>query len=219
MDSLQFAIIDNGMKMSFTDWGFSMFHAGISGILSGRKVSLSRISYAYPSGAMNHCTEIFRQSGLDRLIVIDTDQSFEPSDLANLLSHDVPLVAGMYVKKQPGIEFTIRKLDDENPFSDDPDCMAENPLIEVACVSRGFINIHRSVFDLMEPTVDVIQDTQTDTVIRDWWKPYPNGHSEDFAFCDRYRALGGKVYCDQRVRIGHWGPIQFPIPGTFKETL
>lgn len=214
-DSLHFSIIDNGMRMSFTDWGYSMFRAGVSGVLAGREITVSRVSYAYPHGAMTWATEIFLKSGADRLIVIDTDQSFEPRDMALLLSHDVPLVAGMYVKKKPGCEFTLSPLDDENPFTEDVALANLNPLVEVARVSRGFISIHKSVFELMRPTVEVIQDTQTGTEIRDWWKPYPNGHSEDFAFCDRYRALGGKVYCDQRIRIGHWGPIQFPIPGTF----
>ena len=214
-DSLFFPIIDNGGRISFTDWGYSLFHSALAGCFTGRQTHLGRISYAYPSGAMNHATELFLASGADRMIVVDTDQSFTPQDMRLLLSHDLPLVAGMYCKKKPGMEFTLSSLDNENPFTDDPQRILDNPLVEVARVSRGFINIHRSVFESMLPTVDVIQDIQTETEIRDWWKPYPNGHSEDFAFSDRYRELGGKIFVDQRIRIGHWGPIEFPIKGTY----
>lgn len=218
-DSLNIAVIDNGGKMAYADWGYSwirsLIHPAVVEQLAGRKLFTSRISYGYNYGAMNLATEMFRDCNADRLIVVDLDQDFEPKDLANLLSHDVSMVSGMYVKKQPGIEFTLSKLDDENPFSDDAFAMEANPIIEVARTSRGFINIHRSVFDLMEPTVDRFFDEQTEKEIRNWWKPYQNGHSEDFAFCDRYRALGGKVYVDQRIRIGHWGPTRHPIPGTY----
>lgn len=215
-ESLFIPVIDNGSKLAFADWGFSMFRAAISKCFEGRVVFPGRLSYGYQSGAMNHVTEQFLTCGADRMVVVDLDQDFEPKDMNHLLSHDVPLVAGCYVKKVPGMNFTLSTLPDSpNPFTDDKEEMQKNPLVEVARVSRGFINIHRSVFDLLLPTVDIIDDTQTGTVIRDWWKPYPNGHSEDFAFCDRYRAAGGKVYVDQRIRIGHWGPIKFPIPGTF----
>ncbi len=221
-DSLNIAVIDNGGKMAYADWGYSwicsLIHPAVVEQLSGRQIYTSRVSYGYNFGAMNIATEMFRQSKSDRLIVVDLDQDFTAIDFANLLSHDVAMVSGMYVKKQPGIHFTLSKLSDDNPFSDKREEMEATPLIEVAQTSRGFINIHRSVFDLMESTVERFFDEQTETEIRNWWKPYQNGHSEDFAFCDRYRALGGKVYVDQRIRIGHWGPTRHPIPGTYSLT-
>lgn len=204
------------MKLAFADWGYSWIRSLIDPKvmeqMEGRRVVTIRISYAYPGGAMNHATKLFLESGCDRLIVVDLDQEWQPRDLAFLLSHDVPLVAGMYCKKQMAMEFVLQALEPGgNPFSDKPEEIASNPLVEVAMVSRGFIGIHRSVFDSVHNTTPAIHDTQTGEVIRDYWAPMPNGHSEDFAFCKRYREAGGKVFCDQRIRIHHWGPQKFPV--------
>ena len=33
--------------------------------------------------------------------------------------------------------------------------------------------------------------------------------SEDFAFCDRWRALGGTVWVDLTLGLNHTGPVKF----------
>lgn len=50
--------------------------------------------------------------------------------------------------------------------------------------------------------------------IVEFWKTMPGGHSEDFDFCDRWRALGGKILVDQRITAQHEGSVVYPISGT-----
>lgn len=187
-----------------------MFMLGMSGVLADRKIIVEGISFPYPDGAMGIATSNFMRQGLDRMIVIDTDEVFAPSDVENLLSHDLPIVSGLYPKKKPGMEFPIVALDGDDPLADDG-----RVLREVARCARGFINIHRSVFELMQPHVESYECPEFNTREYLYWKNLPGGHSEDFAFCDLYRKLGGKVFIDYRIRVKHEGSCSYPIQGTY----
>ena len=210
-ESVYFPIIDNGMGLSRTGWGMSMFELGISGVLAGRQVFFEQISYPYPDGAMQLATATFRERGLDRMVVIDTDETFRPDDVRILLSHDLQFVSGLYPKKRLGLEFPVVPLDgDDNPFIED-----ENPLREVARCARGFLSLHRSVFDILESHVSryFCEESKKEQPL--FWNNLPGGHSEDFALCDLWRRHGGKVWIDKRIVVRHEGSVSYPIPGTY----
>ena len=195
------------MGMSRTSWAFSMIMA-----LSARAFSMQGFSYPYPDGAMNIATGEFLEGGFDEMIVIDTDIKFERRDLDNLLSHDVPLVFGLYPKKQPGLTYPVQTLEgEENPFTDD----GRGDLREVARCARGFMRVKREVFDQLKPIVPTYIDAMTGKTESAYWRPLPGGHSEDFQFCDDYRSIGGRVLVDRRICTQHEGSATYPIPGTF----
>jgi hypothetical protein len=198
-------VIDNGMGLSRTSWAFSMLAA-----LNRRSFTLQSISYPYPDGAMNIATADFLESDCDEMIVIDTDVVFTRQQLDWMLSHDEPLVFGIYPKKQPGLVFPCIGLNgEENPFQQ------EGPLCEVARTARGFMRVHRSVFEKMIPHVEKYTDAQTGREQYCFWKTLLGGHSEDFFFCDLWRSLGGKILVDKRCTAQHEGSAVYPIPGTF----
>ncbi len=210
-ESLYVPIIDNGGGMSRSSWGLSMFMLGMSPAMAGRKVIVEGISFPYPDGALNIATASFMESGCDRMLIIDTDEVFKPSDVEALLSHGEPFVCGIYPKKKPGLEFPIVPLDGDNPFAED----GRPPLRKVARCARGFSSIHRSVFKAMQPHVEKYVCAQTEKEEFLYWKTLPGGHSEDFAFCDLWRKLGGKVLVDISVRVIHEGSASYPIAGTY----
>jgi len=210
-ESIYAPVIDNGSGNSRSAWGLSMFMLGMSPVMQGRKVVVEGISFPYPCGAMNIATASFLESGCDRMLTIDTDEVFKPSDVEMLLSHNEPFVNGIYPKKKPGLEFPIVPIDGDNPFTED----GRPPLREVARCARGFSSIHRDVFESMKPHVECYECPQTNKREYQFWKTLPGGHSEDFAFCDLWRKLGGKVLVDISVRVIHEGIISFPIAGTY----
>lgn len=211
-ESLFFPVIDNGGGNSRTAWGMSMFVLGLSGVLAGRKVVVKSISYPYPDGAMNIATSHFLDSGCDRMIIIDTDEVFEPWCVSLLLSHDLPFVSGLYPKKCPGLEWPCVPLDEDPlPFADDGRPYPR----EVARCARGFLNLHRDVFIQMQDAVPDYFCDQTQSQRKLFWRGLPGGHSEDFEFCDRWRILGGKVLVDPRITVLHEGSVSYPIPGTY----
>lgn len=162
---------------------------------------------------MNIASNDFLRCGADEMLTIDTDVIFEPKHVQYILEHDEPLVFGMYPKKQPGLTFPIELLEEENPFSLDP--RIGPPLVEVKRVARGFMRVHRSVFYEMAPHVPVFTDENTKLKFRQFWQTLPGAHSEDFNFCDQWRASGGKILVDQRITAQHEGSAIYPIPGTY----
>lgn len=217
---LAVAILDNGMGLSSTHWGRSMFRAAIAGAFDEWDVMITGISYPYPAGGMNIATHEFMKSDCERMLIIDTDEEFEPRHVKWLLSHSEPYVNGMYPKKKPGLEFPVELIEDggepgTSPFAVDPLADGVEPLVEVARCARGFLSVHRSAFELVRPKCGEYLDAHSGEVHVEYWKGQPGGGSEDYNFCDLYRSMGGKVLIDQRCVIFHWGPCKFPIPDTF----
>ena len=209
---LHLPLIDNGIGLSRTSWALSLAVACMT-TLRDYSVNIQSISYPYPDGAMNKATADFLASDADEMVVIDTDVVFSREHLAFLLEHDEPLVFGLYPKKQPGLEFPVVPLA-ENPA---PFALDGSPLREVARCARGFMRVHRSVFEKLKPHVPSFIDAQTGKTEYVFWQNLPGGHSEDFAFCDLWRSIGGRILVDRRICAQHEGSVIYPIPGTFQK--
>jgi len=194
-----YPIIDNGMGLSVTAWAVSMLHA-----VEGDPV-FCHISTPYCGYAMDIATQQFMQSDCDEMILIDTDLVFTPEHLACLLQHDEPLVFGLYSKRTVKFEAPLVTLPgNENPAT------APGVLWEVAKTARGFMRAHRSVFETMRPHVPVLKGTEFGD-LPNYWPTQPDGTSEDFAFCARWRELGGRILIDKRILVQHVGQARFPI--------
>lgn len=212
MKKIYVPLIDNGMGLCRTRWAISFFGAAISGAFSGREVTWQYYSYPYPNGACNAVADAFMKSGCDEMFLHDLDIVYTSKQLEMLLSHDVPYVGGIVPKRTLGLEIAAFN---HEPFA--PDAFAEgvNPLVDADC-GRGFVRIHRSVFETVKPHVPTYVDDQGNGEIRsEYFQSKPGGHSEDFAFCELYRKLGGKPCVDQRILVGHEGAIVYPVKGTF----
>jgi len=209
--SLFLPVIDNGMGLSRTSWAVCMMALCASPIFRDRRVEIQPFSYPYPDGAMNAVTADFMRSGCDELLIIDTDVVFKPHDIEWLLSHEVEVVAGLYPKKKIGLEFPCQQLEgfdfSKNPFA--------NPLLPVKRVARGFMRIKRGVFTKLAQCTETYDDVETGEKCFDFWRKLAGGHSEDFYFCDTWRAIGGVVYIDQRICTQHEGHALYPIAGTY----
>lgn len=213
-ESLYFSIIDNGMGLSRTRWGASMFIAALSGVLKDRRIAVESFSHPDPSSSMNLATQSFLESGIDRQITIDTDVIFTPSQLKMLLSHDLDVVSGLYPKKVSGLEYPVMPLDATQTPAKLFDKSAECP-VEVQCVPRGFLNVHRSVYERLIPHTASDLSPDSGERVYYFWQAKPGVMSEDFAFCMAWRAIGGRVWVDQRITAKHEGSAVYPIPGTW----
>jgi hypothetical protein len=167
---------------------------------------------------------------LTHLFWIDSDIGFTPQAVCRLLLADRDVVAGVYPMKsmhwpKEGLpqgttreQFEVRY--GEYPFNEmgkmsrysDADGFAE-----VAEAPTGFMCIKRHVFYKM------MQHYPHLNYVPDGPGPHPQAHlhwlffdcmvdpdsrrylSEDFAFCRRWRDIGGKVYVDLNSRLQHAG--------------
>lgn len=205
-------LVDNGMGLCRTRWAASFFGAAISGCFRGREVTWQYFSYPYPNGACNALSAAFLATNCDEIFLHDLDIVYTPEDLTMLLSHDVPFVGGIVPKRMLGLEIAAFNYE---PFAENAFAEGVEPLVDADC-GRGFVRINRSVFETVKPHVPTYKDDQGNGEIRhEYFQSKPGGHSEDFAFCEKYRSLGGKPKVDQRILVGHEGAIVYPVKGTY----
>lgn len=155
----------------------------------------------------------FIQAGtFDILFFVDDDILFDPHDIVKMCSKmqeaDLPILAGAYVKKQSeDTHFAVKTFKDiAYTFGKDA------PVQEVEMVSTGFMAISKKVIQKMVDENVVPLCHPEDIKFYPFFQPYPKqvgGRwvylSEDWAFCDRAKQLGFKMYVDGSVKLGHAG--------------
>ncbi len=166
--------------------------------------------------ARNGIAATFLASGCDRLVFIDADIGFTADQILRLLAHDVDVIGGMYRKKSP----------DKIDFAANLDVQHDGtvPVNNVTGALRakhaatGFLAIKRRVFEVMRDSLPHLRyrnapdhasrgeyawsffDCLTDPVTLDYL-------SEDYAFCHRWRALGGEVWVDPGLILDPRGNV------------
>ncbi|MDP9964635.1 hypothetical protein FB547_105330 [Variovorax beijingensis] len=181
---------------------------------------------------------------LTHVIWIDADISFDPSDIMRLLRLDLDVVAGAYPIKNfmwpidipPGTtrigRADFERLSTRFPVNSGaglPGIPDDNGVMEVAEAPTGFMVIKRSVFEaliqhyphlryvpdgLWSPERAALCYRFFDVMVDESTQRYL---SEDYAFCHRWRAIGGKVFIDTTVQLGHTGNYEFR--GRFSDAL
>ena len=173
------------------------------------------------------------------VIWIDGDIGFGPASLVRMLLADLDVVAGAYPMKEFGwpvqLDAGTQQLGREDfermalrypvnshaaaGLSGEVDTQG---FLEVTEAPTGFMVIKRQVFDRLIAAYPDLQyvpdgppraparqalyyrffDVMTDPSTRRYL-------SEDYAFCHRWRALGGKVHIDTTAALTHTGTYEF----------
>lgn len=157
------------------------------------------------------------------LVMIDSDVSWGPQSLLHLLDHPVDFVGGSYPKRELPLTFLVR--------SGDGPLMADtgSGLAEVWGLPGGFVKMSRSMLEKMTahygPEMTCLDRAvpggRTVRLFDPYWWTDEKGEkrvlSEDYAFCQRWRDIGGKVYLDVTIPMGHIG--QYEYAGTLGEWI
>lgn len=162
---------------------------------------------------ISHCRDLilakFLASDATDIVFIDSDVVFSGESFLQLVDHPVDFVAGIYPQRRDPINYCVL-WDTEKP-----ELQAVDGLLEVVGVPAGFMRLSRRCVERM--TAHYI-DKQFDD------GNAPNGYAtalfdnihegrmyfgEDFSFCKRWRDIGGKVWIDPEIRMGHIGNKTF----------
>lgn len=147
----------------------------------------------------------FWESDCDELIFIDSDVSWQAGALLKLVDAPVDLVAGVYPARRDPISYPLHYLDKKELWAD-----PETMLLEVKSVATGFMKISRNCIERM---IAEYPDRHFYTAERDK-QFYPlfdhifeDGYKwgEDYSFCIRWRKIGGQVWVDPEIEMGHVG--------------
>lgn len=154
----------------------------------------------------------FMASGATDLMFIDDDVGWDQNDVVRLLASDQPLIAGITRKKTEqqdeidgwGCEFLPGA-----PQSFERDAAGN---IAVARVATGFLRLQRQVFEQLiaahpewkrAPVAELAAAEQPF-----YYRLFAydeNDLTEDYVFCDRWRAIGGRVFVDPGLMLTHVG--------------
>jgi FkbM family methyltransferase len=169
--------------------------------------------------ARNSLMYEFLASDCTHVLFVDSDVLFTPQHIEQIMAwpDEFEIVGGCYPKRQNALEWCANSL--ENPPPKRPD-----GLQEVKYVGTGFMRITRSclekVIAAVGPSIQYPVDCQPDRIEHHFFPEgiwdFPNGTrrllSEDWAFCQRWRELGGKVWLDTNILLSHVGEATYPLP-------
>lgn len=184
------------------------------------------------SRARNNLIYRFEQGDADLALFIDADQNFNHDDVIKMIDSDKEVIGAIYPMKRlnwGAIAMAFRH--DLGGYMEDfsghfavnllPGAKISNleEPIKVADIGTGLLAIKRSVLEKLKPHVKKyylnLEDSSIDlgqevseyffTEITD------EGYllSEDYAFCKKWREIGGEVYAAPWVHVTHIGNYEF----------
>jgi hypothetical protein len=217
----------------------SLFEFTHEGIRLGLSSTLHMRSESLVTRGRNEIVKFFLMNEqYTHLLWIDSDISFQPTAVLRLLLSDHDVAAGIYPIKrfnwpEQGVPAGTTKDAFETRYTDYPfnaigfgatpltEHVVQDDFVEVAEAPTGFMSIKRDVFTrLMEqyPELNYVPDGPPgNPEARFYWRffdcmvdPDSNRYlSEDYAFCRRWRDIGGKVHADIQSDLGHLGQHMF----------
>lgn len=149
----------------------------------------------------------FLESDATDLVFVDSDVSWAAGSLVKLVDHPVDFVAGIYPQRRDPEAYTVQWVQSREHLIADP----ATGLLEVEGVPAGFMRLSRAMLERM---VQAYPDTQfycaeaPNETVWDLFGAYRIGRvkfGEDFSFCRRWRDIGGQVWIDPEIRMGHCG--------------
>jgi hypothetical protein len=139
------------------------------------------------------------ESGADRVLWIDSDMVFQ-DDLMFRLGEDLDagwdMVCGLYFKRElpvtPVIYKRVEMANGVKPYLDYP----RDSVFPVAGCGFGAVMMNTELL------------TRSNEFKTGPFTPLPN-LSEDLSFCKRAAAVGARMACDSRIKVGHVGVIAY----------
>jgi hypothetical protein len=190
----------------------SLFRDMTSLMQRGDKVSiLDECDSCYLDDTRAALVAKFLDGDGDVLISIDHDVTWQADALLRLIDHPVDFCAGVYPYRKLPIEYPVRWLPEKELWAD-----PETGLLEVEGAPGGFVKYSRSMLQRM---VEAYSDLEflcgrspTGKAVG-LFESYRigDGHKlgDDYAFCRRWRDLGGKVWIDPEIKMAHVGNHAF----------
>jgi hypothetical protein len=178
--------------------------------------------------ARNELVAEFLASDCTDLLWIDDDMGWKAGDVIRLLASDQEFIGGVGRKKTPDTSDHALETWCCRLFLDRPVRQDEMGAIEVQGIGTGFLKISRRVFDAVaaaQPELKRPGLASMPPAVRARFYSFfrfldEPGHpmmSEDIAFCESWRRLGGTVWADPEIELVHVGDREFT--GTFASLL
>lgn len=153
----------------------------------------------------------FLASNCDTLIFVDSDVCWEAGALVKLAHAPEDMVACVYPQRRDPPNYCVKW-----PASGELWANPETGLLEVQGVPFGFVKLTRTMLERMVdqyPDSEFYVENAPNEKAWALFADYRIGKhkmGEDYAFCRRWTDMGGKVWIDPEVKMGHVGYKTFP---------
>lgn len=154
------------------------------------------------------------------LVMIDSDVCWVPGSLPRLIEHGEDFVCGLYPRRSDPITFNFRSQLENGEGLE----VSDKGLVEVWGVPFGFVCLTRACCQKMvdayenlafqaergrDPGGNEVPGMKAWALFDPYRVPGADGTDtklgEDYAFCARWRDIGGKVWIDPEISMGHIG--------------
>lgn len=171
--------------------------------------------------ARSECAHEFLVSGFSHMLFIDSDMGFCPTNLERLLAKNEDLVASVAPQKKYHWETSVRPASGHSLESQllvhnhrQIEGTFQDGFVEATHVGTAFMLIRRGVFERMMqayPQLRYMDEGGERWAFFQYGLDQETGRwrGEDLAFCQRWRALGGKIYVDLAHPLIHAGYCEY----------
>lgn len=194
-----------------------------AGVLRKHGVTLT-ISTRVGSGIIDKARDELIHSFLTRtegtdMLFIDDDIVFEPDDVLRLMAWATTreVVIGPYCTKdeEPTFHYGLQGDDNGKVIQDD------NGLIRVSAAPAGFMLLRRSALERMrgaypelryQPRKGEFKGEMITAMCMMFLEAHPDGTrriGEDIALCKRWTKIGGEIWLDPVIELGHVGRKEY----------
>ena len=204
----------------------------------GMRFAVSTITDSLINRARNNIAAKFlANEQFTHIMCIDADISWEPEDVLKMLWHEKEIITGAYpiktinwdkvvsdVKKGiPADELAKRSVRFVvNAAKDNAVLNIDKGAIEIFDAGTGFMLIKREAFEkLIDKYPNLKYDDDTGSLNeeeRKWTYAFFNSYidehknrflSEDYGFCRYWQNIGGKVWVEPGITLGHLGRMKY----------
>lgn len=169
----------------------------------------------------NSAISRFLECDYDYFMTIDDDIGFSPESISALMSNNKDIVCAVYPMRSPDFPLYSVRVKLEKKSNDEFNINIEaGHLIELRYASTGFLLVRRNVVEAMaaayaEEAYEESLPERFGKSTYNFYNPmvitHSNGKkeylSEDWAFCERARRLGFRIWGDINIPIGHSGTV------------
>ena len=151
----------------------------------------------------------FLASDCDTLVFVDSDVCWEAGALLWLLDAPVDMVAGIYPQRRDPINYCVK-------WKSEGELWAEDGLLESVGVPFGFVKLSRAMLEQMVaqyPDSEFYVENAPGQKAWALFADYRIGKhkmGEDYAFCRRWTEMGGRIWVNPEIKMGHVGYKTFP---------
>jgi hypothetical protein len=158
-------------------------------------------SYAIDIGR-NTVSKHAIENGFTHVFFVDADMDIPKNALTSLLSRRLPIVSGVYIKKQDAVEIVAMKKAARGEFSPVSSLdLSSGSILQVDIIGLGCALIETSVLSRMGHPQFNFADSEDPK----------KRQGEDVYFCMKAASLYYKIGLDSDVRCGHIGRKRYTI--------